>query len=158
MFRPPPTRVPTAPARSRRIHTQLRSAARSAAPPPTRCPPPRGMPAADWIAPRQARHCCELAFAAPLASGTGQECSNASPRSRQNSIRLKPLDSNSATNCSTSARLRRRPTTHTCCSFMLLLHHQIHRRNRWVGLTLTVYLTVVYDLERRVLLWVGDDR
>src|ERR1035441_9461886 len=32
MFRPPPTRVPTAPARSRRIHTPLRSAAPSAAP------------------------------------------------------------------------------------------------------------------------------
>jgi hypothetical protein len=62
---------------------------------------------------------------------------NASPRSRQNSLRLKPLASNSATKRSISARLRRRRTTHTCSSFMLLLHHQIHRRNRWVGLTLT---------------------
>src|ERR1019366_275942 len=63
---------------------------------------------------------------------------NPSPRSRQNSLRFNPLDSNSATNCSTSCRLRRRRTSHTCSSFMLLLHHSIHYSNRWFPLTLTV--------------------
>src|ERR1039458_5049975 len=64
---------------------------------------------------------------------------NASPRCRQNSFRFNPLDSNSATNCSTSCRLRRRRTTHTCSSFMLLLHHSIHYSNRWFPLTLTFH-------------------
>src|SRR6266481_3862938 len=63
---------------------------------------------------------------------------NATPRSRQNSIRLNPLDSYSATTCSTSCRLRRRRTTQTCSSFMPLLHHQTHYQNRWFPLTLTI--------------------
>src|SRR3984957_21079430 len=62
---------------------------------------------------------------------------NASPRSRQNSFWLNPLDSYSATNCSTSCRLRRRRTSHTCCSFMPLLHHEVHHSKRWFPLTLT---------------------
>ena len=48
---------------------------------------------------------------------------NPNPRSRQNSIRLNPLDSYSATICSTSCRFRRRRPAHTCSSFMHLLHH-----------------------------------
>src|SRR5208283_1590547 len=71
---------------------------------------------------------------------------NPTPRSRQNSLRFNPLDSNSATNCSTSCRLRRRRPSHTCCSFMPLLHHQIHRSNRWFPLTLTNKFTVYYPL------------
>src|ERR1019366_6933456 len=37
---------------------------------------------------------------------------------------------------------RRRRTTHTCSSFTLLLHHQIHSWNRWFPLTLTVGYTI----------------
>src|ERR1019366_9462409 len=33
---------------------------------------------------------------------------------------------------------RRRRTTHTCSSFTLLLHHQIHSWNRWFPRTLTI--------------------
>src|ERR1035441_2321734 len=65
---------------------------------------------------------------------------NPTPRSRQNSIRLNPLDSYSATICSTSCRFRRRRTAHTCSSFMPLLHHETHCGNRWDGLTLTLNL------------------
>src|ERR1039457_2021689 len=74
---------------------------------------------------------------------------NASPRCRQNSFRFNPLDSNSATNCSTSCRLRRRRTTHTCSSFMLLLHHSIHYSNRWFPLTLITDL-VVHEVQDRL--------
>jgi FSR family fosmidomycin resistance protein-like MFS transporter len=56
---------------------------------------------------------------------------------RQKSIRLNPLDSYSAINCSTSCRLRRCRTSTTCFSFMPLLHHQFRRLNRWFPLTLT---------------------
>src|ERR1035437_9787103 len=35
---------------------------------------------------------------------------------------------------------RRRRTTHTCSSFTLLFHHQIHSWNRWFPLTLTFNL------------------
>src|ERR1039458_10389434 len=74
---------------------------------------------------------------------------NASPRCRQNSFRFNPLDSNSATNCSTSCRLRRRRTTHTCSSFMLLLHHSIHYSNRWFPLTLTFQTASFKSLYRK---------
>src|ERR1700693_5176665 len=63
---------------------------------------------------------------------------NDKPRSRQNSLRLNPLDSYSAINCSTSCRLRRRRISNTCFSFMSLLHHQFHHSNRWFPLTLTL--------------------
>jgi Cu2+-exporting ATPase len=39
---------------------------------------------------------------------------NPTPRCRQNSSRINPPDSYSATNCSTSCRLRRRRTANTC--------------------------------------------
>ena len=49
---------------------------------------------------------------------------NDNPRSRQNSFRLNPLDSYSATNCSTSYRLRKRPyvrthVLHSCPYFII---------------------------------------
>jgi hypothetical protein len=52
-------------------------------------------------------------------------------------------------------------TTHTCSSFMLLLHHQIHRRNRWVGLTLTFEPLKLHDetlatLQRKGILTTAD--
>jgi hypothetical protein len=61
------------------------------------------------------------------------------PCLRQNSTRGNPLASNPATNCSTSARLRRRRTSATCaCSSILPLHHRSRRVERWVALTLTL--------------------
>jgi hypothetical protein len=65
------------------------------------------------------------------------------PRLRQNSLRRIPLFTNSATNCRTSARVRR-PRTATCCSpFMPTLQHRFHsstgaflRRLRTISLRL----------------------
>ena len=62
-----------------------------------------------------------------------------SPCFWQNSTRLSPLASYSATNCLASARLRRRRTSTTdICSSTLPLHHERRRGNRWVALTLTL--------------------
>src|SRR5664280_2874040 len=137
MLRPPPARALTAPARPRRNHTPtsirrpLRSTTASALPAAAvdACIRPDNSTASKGLAEVDSRRSRPLRYRPRVL--------NASPRSRQNSLRLKPLASNSATKRSISARLRRRRTTHTCSSFMLLLHHQIHRRNRWVGLTLT---------------------
>src|ERR1035437_406861 len=65
-----------------------------------------------------------------------------SPCFRQNSTWLSPLASYSATNCSASARLRRRRTSPTCaCSSTLPLHHGRRRLDRWVALTLTLEMS-----------------
>src|SRR6202162_521448 len=74
---------------------------------------------------------------------------NDKPRSRQNSLRLNPLDSYSAINCSTSCRLRRRRTSNTCFSLMSLLHHQFHHSNRWFPLTLTTVHLLALDSHLR---------
>src|ERR1017187_8694376 len=81
------------------------------------------------LLPADACRCCRLRYRPRVL--------NATPRSRQNSIRLNPLDSYSATTCSTSCQLRRRRNAPTCSSFMPLLHHQTRCWNRWDGLTLT---------------------
>jgi hypothetical protein len=51
---------------------------------------------------------------------------------------------------------RRRRTTHTCSSFTLLLHHQIHSWNRWFPLTLTLYLRQQLFFYRDLWVWLDD--